>query len=236
MQTSPGTWIRWHQRHGEDVAATCRHFGISRATLYRWLARSRQDPHAPLRRRSRRPKSPRAPGWTVRQLLAVAVLANTHPGWGRVRVWQALSLTDRHGLSEATVGRLLRVLRTDCPFCGVLRPGLQLIYSRQGHIIVLPPRGPTGHSQVGCNWLVRSGVLASDVLEQRMSLKALRQHVKHLLQGSKRPLTPAQVRLRSREQTREQFERLMADEETREVLEEAMRLIAQRSGERDADD
>jgi hypothetical protein len=69
-----------------------------------------------------------------------------------------------------------------------------------------------------------------------MSLKALRQHVKHLLQGSKRPLTPAQVRLRSREQTREQFERLMADEETREVLEEAMRLIAQRSGERDADD
>jgi hypothetical protein len=69
-----------------------------------------------------------------------------------------------------------------------------------------------------------------------MSLKALRQYIKHRLQRPKQALTPTQVQQRSQAQTREQFERLMADEETRAVLEEAMSLIAKRSGDSDMDD
>jgi transposase-like protein len=32
-------WLQWHFAHGEHVSQTCRQFGISRTTLYRWLAR-----------------------------------------------------------------------------------------------------------------------------------------------------------------------------------------------------
>ena len=31
--------LDWHRSHGENVARTARHFGYSRPTVYRWLAR-----------------------------------------------------------------------------------------------------------------------------------------------------------------------------------------------------
>jgi len=32
-------WIDWYYDHGKNISFTCRHFGISRATFYRWFKR-----------------------------------------------------------------------------------------------------------------------------------------------------------------------------------------------------
>ena len=33
--------IHWHVAHGANIPATCAQFGVSRATLYRWLPTTR---------------------------------------------------------------------------------------------------------------------------------------------------------------------------------------------------
>ena len=110
-------WFAWHETHGRNVAATCRHFGISRSTFYRWLARrDPARPEKPLRARSRRPRTVRRSTWPLRDLRFIADLNRRHPRWGRKRIHQEFS---EHGrsYSEATVGRMLRAVRARCPIC-----------------------------------------------------------------------------------------------------------------------
>ena len=52
--------LNWYIAHGENVAATCAQFGVSRATFYRWRARYAANPRKPLRAQSRRPHTSRA--------------------------------------------------------------------------------------------------------------------------------------------------------------------------------
>ena len=48
-------WMEWYLQHGRKVKVTCQHFGISRATFYRWLQRyDPSTPKRPLRSHSRR--------------------------------------------------------------------------------------------------------------------------------------------------------------------------------------
>ena len=66
------------------VAALCRHFGISRKTGHKWLARYRADGGAGLVDRARAPRSnPR----TIAEDVVAAVLSvrQRHPSWGRGR-------------------------------------------------------------------------------------------------------------------------------------------------------
>ena len=60
-------WMSHYLRHGRNAAFTCRHFGISRQTFYRW--RRRYDPHhlAAREDRSHRPHRRRQPTWSVAQ-------------------------------------------------------------------------------------------------------------------------------------------------------------------------
>ena len=72
-------WIDWYFAHGEDVSATCAHWGIHRSTLSRWLTRYRAQPTKPLRARSRRPHTTRRPTWSPEDLMCVCTLLGTHP-------------------------------------------------------------------------------------------------------------------------------------------------------------
>jgi transposase len=115
-------WIRWHRENGTNVTATARHFGVSRTTIYRWLKRAEAERtrrlvtgrSRPLRRK---PGSGRPRKWwhefIVRQ---IAEIDRAHPRWGRRQVHTEL---DRRGwsASEATVGRILRTVRSHCPIC-----------------------------------------------------------------------------------------------------------------------
>lgn len=94
----------------KDVALTCRTFGLSRATLYRWLHRF--DPHdlSSLRDRSRRPRHLRQPQWPLALQQAIVRLREQYPRWGKNKLVVLLH-TQGFQVSGPTVGRILRSLR-----------------------------------------------------------------------------------------------------------------------------
>lgn len=102
--------IDWHFRHGRRVAFTAAHFGYSRPTVYRWLARYDANNLATLENRSCRPLRVRRPTWTVAQLDAVRELRERYPRWSRTKLAIVLA-RDGMRLSGAMVGRMLGYLR-----------------------------------------------------------------------------------------------------------------------------
>ena len=109
--------VAWCLAHNKDVTATCAQFGVSQATLYRWLAQYAAHPDKPLRAKSRKPHHTRLPSWTPAEILAFCGLLCQHPSWGRGRL--TIALRAQHGMrhSEASVGRMLKLLRHHCPVC-----------------------------------------------------------------------------------------------------------------------
>ena len=76
-------WMDYYQAHGRNAALTCRHFGISRQTFYRW--RRRYDPHRleSQEERSHWPWRVRQPTWSPELVLAVLHLREQYPRWGK---------------------------------------------------------------------------------------------------------------------------------------------------------
>ena len=109
--------IQAHLAHGASLAATGAQWGVSRATFYRWLARYRAAPQTPLRARSRRPQTPRRPAWSPDELMRLCELTVEKPRWGRGRLTLALAAQTEVPRSPATVGRMLALLRAQCPLC-----------------------------------------------------------------------------------------------------------------------
>ena len=103
--------VDWHRAHGESVSLTARHFGVSRSTVYRWLARFDRLHLETLEDRSSAPRRRRRPTWTTEQLRAVRALRERYPRWGKDKLRVLLR---RIGivLSTSMVGRILaRLLR-----------------------------------------------------------------------------------------------------------------------------
>ncbi len=68
---------------GHNAALTCRYFGISRQTFYRWKRRyNPRDLHT-LEARSHCPRRLRAPTWSPELDLAVLHLREQYPKWGK---------------------------------------------------------------------------------------------------------------------------------------------------------
>ena len=109
--------VQRHLAHGASLAATCAQCGVSRATLARWLARTRAAPQTPFRTRSRRPQTPRRPAWSQEELLRLCELTVAQPRWGRGRLTAALAAQADVPRSPATVGRMLAQIRRQCPIC-----------------------------------------------------------------------------------------------------------------------
>ena len=103
-------WMTHYLQQGRKAAFTCRHFGISRQTFYRWWRR--YDPHhlTTLEDRSHRPQRLRQPTWTIAQAQAVLALRREYPRWGKDKLGVLLR---RQGLrlSTSMVGRILRDLK-----------------------------------------------------------------------------------------------------------------------------
>jgi putative transposase len=103
--------LDWHRTHGENVALTARHFGYSRPTMYRWLARFDRNRLESLEDRSSRPVRRRRPTWTLAQLLAVRRLRERYPRWGKEKLAVVLRRDEGIRLSVSMVGRILARLR-----------------------------------------------------------------------------------------------------------------------------
>lgn len=97
-------------RETQDVKLVCQAFGISRATLYRWLGRFDPGDFISLREQSRRPRRVRKPLWSRELVRAVKELREEYPRWGKDKL-VVLIRGQGHEVSTSTVGRILRHLK-----------------------------------------------------------------------------------------------------------------------------
>ena len=89
---------------------TCRYFGISRQTFYRWKRRYNPRDLTSLEERSHRPRRLRQPTWSRELALAVLHLREQYPRWGKDKL--AVLLRERGWqVSTSMVGRILSYLK-----------------------------------------------------------------------------------------------------------------------------
>jgi len=99
--------LDWHRAHGSNASLTARHFGIGRATLYRWVKRSQRTGLVGLNETSRRPKRFRQPTTSGNTLCRVVQLRKQYPVWSKYKI-QALLREEGIVISASTVGRILK--------------------------------------------------------------------------------------------------------------------------------
>lgn len=99
-------WLDYYRTHGRHAARTCRYFGISRQTFYRWQARYDPRDLSTLEPRSHRPRRVRHPTWSPALVQAVVRLRTQYPRWGKDKL---VVLLRREGqrVSTSMVGRIL---------------------------------------------------------------------------------------------------------------------------------
>jgi len=103
-------WFDWHASHGENVSLTCRHFGISRQTFYRWRERYNPQDLRSLGDHSSQPRNVRQRTWTTEEVVAVRKLRERFPFWGKAKL-AVLLLGDGIRLSVSRIGRILAYLK-----------------------------------------------------------------------------------------------------------------------------
>ncbi|MCS7050718.1 MAG: integrase core domain-containing protein [Thermomicrobium sp.] len=98
--------------HGGNARLSCRHFGISPATFYRWWRRydPRRLESLEDDRRTRRPHRVRQPQTLSEVVGRIRALRETYPRWGKAKLAWVLE-QEGWTVSASTVGRTLSRLR-----------------------------------------------------------------------------------------------------------------------------
>jgi transposase InsO family protein len=96
--------------HGRNAALTCRRFGISRQTFYRWKRRFDRHCLASLEGRSHCPHRLRQPTWTPELAERVLALRKQFPRWGKDKL-VVLLRREKRWVSTSMVGRILGHLK-----------------------------------------------------------------------------------------------------------------------------
>jgi len=97
-------------RDSGNVARTCRHFGISRQTFYRWQRRYDPNDLTTLEERSHRPHRRRQPTWSFPLKEKVLTLRLQFPRWGKDKL-AVLLRRQQPPVSTSMVGRILAQLK-----------------------------------------------------------------------------------------------------------------------------
>ena len=135
-------WMDHYAAHG-NAALTCRYFGISRQTFYRWKGRYNPWDLRSLEERSHRPTRLRKPTWSRELALAVMHLREQYPRWGKDKL--VVMLRERGWqVSTSMVGRILSSLKAR----GVLREPLRSAISTRKRLWRRPyaVRKPQGYA------------------------------------------------------------------------------------------
>jgi putative transposase len=103
-------WMLFYLFNGHNAARTCRHFGISRQTFYRWLRRFDRHDLTTLEERSHRPRNTRQPTWTAALAERVLALRKQYPCWGKDKL-AVLLAREQLLVSVSMVGRILSALQ-----------------------------------------------------------------------------------------------------------------------------
>jgi transposase InsO family protein len=96
--------------NGRNASRTCRRFGISRQTFYRWKRRFDRHDLTTLEARSHRPRKVRQPTWTVELAERVLSLRKQYPRWGKDKL-AVLLRREKCTVSTSMVGRILGDLK-----------------------------------------------------------------------------------------------------------------------------
>lgn len=103
-------WFDYYEGAGRNARKTCRHFGITPDTFYKWKRRYCPGYLRTLEERSRQPKNVRQPTWTQETARAVLELREEYPCWGKEKI--AKLLADRGiEISVSMAGRILKSLK-----------------------------------------------------------------------------------------------------------------------------
>ena len=103
-------WFDYYESHGRNARLTCRHFGISPQTFYRWKRRYDPKNLRTLEGRSSRPKQCRVPEYKTDLVMAVQRLREAYPRWGKDKL-VVLLRQEGYETSASTVGRILSRLK-----------------------------------------------------------------------------------------------------------------------------
>lgn len=103
-------WFDYYQSHNYNARLTCRYFGISPQTFYRWKRRYNPGQLESLESRSHRPRRVRQPTYSVELVEAVLKLREQYPRWGKDKLMLLLQ-EEGYGVSASMVGRILRRLK-----------------------------------------------------------------------------------------------------------------------------
>ncbi len=136
-------WMDYYRAHGGNAALTCRYFGISRQTFYRWRRRYNPRDLTTLEERTHRPKRLRQPTWSRELALAVLHLREQYSRWGKDKL---VVLLRQRGWATSTsmVGRILSHLKAR----GVLKEPLRTVVSTRKRLWRRPyaMRKPKGYA------------------------------------------------------------------------------------------
>ena len=102
-------WMDFYRKN-ENVALTCRHFGISRQTFYRWRKRYEPLDLTTLEERSHCPQHRRQPTWSFPLERKVLTLRLQFPRWGKDKL-AVLLRQQGESVSTSMVGRILLRLK-----------------------------------------------------------------------------------------------------------------------------
>lgn len=94
----------------KDTSLVCNTYGISRATLYRWIKRFDPKDIRSIKDKSRRPKRVRKPRWSYELIEALKGLRQLYPRWGKEKLVVLLG-QEGYKTSASTVGRIIAYLK-----------------------------------------------------------------------------------------------------------------------------
>lgn len=105
-------WLDWYEAHDRNARLTCRHFGISPDTFYRWKARYKKYDLSTLEddRTTRTPRKIRLPETGYLTAKRIKELREQYPRWGKKKLWKLIK-KEGFNTSISTVGRTLKRLR-----------------------------------------------------------------------------------------------------------------------------
>jgi transposase len=103
-------WFDYYKSHGGNARLTCRYFGISPQTFYRWKRRYNPQNPKSIEDRSHRPKRLRQPTYTSQQVEAILKMRERYPRWGKDKIKVCL---EKEGIqiSVSMVGRIILYLK-----------------------------------------------------------------------------------------------------------------------------
>jgi transposase InsO family protein len=146
-------WFDHYRSHGGNASLTCRYYGISRQTFYKWKRRYDPKDLSTLEDRSCRPRRCRRREYTVELVEAVLELREEYPRWGKDKL-VVLLRRKGHETSASTVGRILTRLKAR----GALREPVWSAVSRRkgrGKRRKYAMRKPKGYKVGGAGDLVQ---------------------------------------------------------------------------------